>query len=86
MDDIAAQLAGVKAGLHILNGTVYAIKETFITIVEFIKDPFATAKAIADPLFLVLMASLILLKFFGFKGLDKYMKLTFIIYIIILIF
>ncbi|MGL4253164.1 MAG: hypothetical protein ACRCR2_03775 [Fusobacteriaceae bacterium] len=80
------KLDAIKASVDIISGFFTFIMQGLETITEFVIDPFTTLRTIADPLILVTLTVIILLKAFGFKGVDKYAKISFLIYLIILLF
>lgn len=85
MGDLKNSIDSVKASIDVVVGFIEGIKIVAFSIWEFLKDPFGFVKGIADPTVLVILAVLLLLKALGFDT-KNYIKLTFVIYIIILVF
>lgn len=85
MGDLKNSIDSAKASIDVVIGFVEGTKALILGLWEFIKDPFGFLKGIADPTVLVILAVLLLLKALGFDT-KKYIKLTFVIYIIILVF
>lgn len=85
MGDLKNSIDSAKASIDVVIGFVEGTRTLILGLWEFIKDPFGFLKGIADPTVLVILAVLLLLKALGFDT-KKYIKLTFVIYIIILVF
>lgn len=69
----------LRAIVAVIDGVGKALKGFW----NFLMDPITCIQGIADPIFLVVIAVLILLKAFGIDT-GKYMKVTTLVYIIIL--